>query len=249
MTDTRTRSPRSLAARIVGAASLAAALVLTASPAFAHSDLVATSPAEGATLDVVPAEVSLTFSDDLLAEGAAEIQVFDETCADAGLLIANPGMADTRDCRNYASGDPVVTGPTITQALDRTDAVAGTYTVVWRVTYGDAHSGEDLFTFTASGAAPAEPSDDPSPTETALPADPSASAEPTTPAETTDPATAAPSATATASPSPTATASPTPAADASSGVSAPLVIGIVAGVVVLALIVFIVVMIVRARRN
>ncbi|WP_197517474.1 copper resistance CopC family protein [Microbacterium karelineae] len=252
MTLRDSRPPRSRATRTLAGAALAAALLAplsAAAPAAAHSNLISTtpegdSPDQQSVIEVLPPEVSLTFSEDLTAplpadqqkdgESNTQIQVYDSSCEDAGLLIADPGRADTRDCTDYATGDAVVDGPTVTQALDVAGAPAGTYTVVWQVVYGDGHADSQMFTFTTEDAAedPAEATEEPTdPDPTQAPEEtPSAapSEAPDEPAETG---------------SPDATA---PSDDA--GIGAPVVIAIVGGVVVLALIAFIVVMIVRARR-
>ena len=240
MTDVRSRLPRGLALCTLAAAALLAPLAVAA-PAAAHSDVVATDPAadtpdQQSVVDQLPDSVSVTFSDDLTPpqrtgdESTTQIRVFDETCEDAGLLIADPGRADVRDCTDYATGDAVVEGPRVTQQVDNAGAPAGIYTVVWQVVYGDGHPFAQMFTFTAENAAsPATPTATP----TATPADPDE--------------TAAPSA------DPTGDAEPSGDAaapdDADPGLSTPVVVAIAGGIVVLALVAFIVVMIARSRRS
>ncbi|MGI6878456.1 copper resistance CopC family protein [Microbacterium sp. gxy059] len=142
-----------------------AALAGPASPASAHSTLIGTSPETEGVVESLPSEVSLTFSEDLIAptapgDGTTDVVVYDATCEDAALLVANPGEADTRECRDYASGDPVVAGPVVTQAIDASDAPAGEYTVIWRVLYADGHADSQLFVFTAEqGVSAAEAED------------------------------------------------------------------------------------------
>ncbi|WP_155049052.1 copper resistance CopC family protein [Microbacterium sp. ZXX196] len=240
MTDRTHSTPRSRTAVLlaIGLSALLAPLA-AATAASAHSTLEETSPASESVVSELPAEVSLTFSDDLTppaspGDGTTDIAVFDATCEDAGLLIADPGRADTRDCRDYADGAPVVSGRTATQALDPEGAPAGEYTVVWRVLYGDGHADSQLFTFEATSAwAPAAT---PSASETAAPSETTSPAESAQPSET-------PSATTSLSESPTPEAA-APEEDASAGI----VIAIVAGVVVLALIALVVWLIVRSRR-
>jgi len=166
---------RRLLPALLAAAALAAAAVLTtAAPASAHDELVSSDPPAGATLDAVPAEITLTYSAEILAEdGATQVQVTDETGA---------SLAETA---------PVVSGTEVTQTLS--PAASGVVSVVWRVVSSDGHPISGDFTFTVPAAAAAAPT----PTETAS-STPSASPSATTsetaaPAATpdaTDPATA-----------------------------------------------------------
>ncbi|MGO1266302.1 MAG: copper resistance protein CopC [Microbacterium gubbeenense] len=232
----RLRLARSLSIAALAVAAFAAPIAV-ASPAAAHSDLIATSPEsdtkdQPSVVDVLPEEVSLTFSDDLTpplpeeqqagGESTTQIRVFDETCEDAGLLVADPGHADTRECTNYATGEATVDGPTVSTAVDAAGAPAGQYTVVWQVVYQDGHAASQMFTFTTESAAPAA-----TPT-----ADPSAE----------------PSAEPTAEPSSAAEPSDVPAAE-DDGISTPVILSIVGGIVVLAIVIFIVMMIARSRRS
>lgn len=242
----RVRAARALAIAAAAAVALIAPLA-AAAPAAAHSSLVSTTPESGSgdatVVETLPEEVSLTFSDDLTppqqaGDGSTAIAVYDETCEDAALLIADPGRADTRDCRDYAVGDPTVDGPTVTQAIDVADAPSGTYTVVWRVLYGDGHPDSQMFTFVAEQAATDAPqTPQPLPTDTAAPAAPESDA----------PATdeAASDADATPSPGPADETE----APADEGAPTGLLLGIagaVIGVLLLALAIFAVV---RARRG
>jgi len=235
----RPRLVRSLSIAALAVAAFAAPLAVAA-PAAAHSELISTTP-EGdlpdqpSVVDVLPDEVSLTFSDDLTpplpeeqqanGESTTQIRVFDETCTDAGLLIADPGNADTRDCTNYATGEAQVDGPTVSTALDAAGAPAGQYTVVWQVVYADGHAGSQMFTFSAESAAPAAtptatPSETAEPTPSADPSDAPAQADPSDAAEPVD-----------------------------SGMSTPVILSIVGGVIVVAILIFIITMIVRSRRS
>ena len=222
-----------------------------------ETDPVADGPQGDSVIDALPDHVSLTFADDLTAplptdqqkggESTTQIRVFDESCTDAGLLIADPGRADTRECRNYAVGDATVNGPQASVELDNAGAPAGTYTVVWQVVYGDGHPDSQMFTFTAENAVDAAAT----PTESA-PAEPSP--EETAPAEP-DPTEPDPTETTPAGSDQDASGDQSPAdevpaiADDSGALSTPAVVAIVAGALVLVLIAFIIVMIARARRQ
>lgn len=141
---------RSTAPFALAAALLAAFLVLFAPlSASAHDALTASSPEADSTVDVLPAEITLTFSADLITgEGATEVQVTDA----AGTPVTD--------------GAAVTEGPTVTQPLVA-EAEAGAYHVVWKVVSSDGHptSGEYFFTVTNSTLPTTEPT--PAPTESA----------------------------------------------------------------------------------
>lgn len=114
---------RSLLLTVAVAAALYVVLVHAAAPASAHATLVGSDPKDGARLDTEPANVSITFNEDMSTP--AQLQV---TAPDGATL---------------ADGDPVVDGTTVTQALDAS-GYAGTYTIAYRVVSADGHpiSGE-----------------------------------------------------------------------------------------------------------
>jgi copper resistance protein C len=169
---------RSTAPLALAAALLAAFLVLFAPlSASAHDALTSSSPEADSTVDVLPAEITLTFSADLITgEGATEVQVTDA----AGTPVMD--------------GAAITEGPTVTQPLVA-EAEAGAYHVVWKVVSSDGHptSGEYFFTVTNS-TVPAEPSSEPTPTATETASAPLASAAPSaTPTPTGGEADASPS--------------------------------------------------------
>lgn len=134
---------------ILAAMLLTFAALMFASPAHAHDELTGTDPSADATVDVLPNELTLTFSSAISQEdGASEIEVTD---ASGTSLVA---------------ADPSVTDNVLTQPLEG-DA-AGEVTVLWKVVSSDGHpiSGEYSFTVTA-----------PVPTETAEP-EPTATEDP-----------------------------------------------------------------------
>lgn len=148
MTSTRSRARRS--ALSIAAAAIVAVLAVfgAAAPASAHDALVSSDPTDGATLEALPAQITLTFNAELLAGSGNEIQVTD---------AAGTSLSD---------GAAVVDGTLLTQAL--AGDAAGTIQVLWRAVSSDGHpiSGEFLF------AVPDAPA--PTPTETEV-APPSAS--------------------------------------------------------------------------
>ncbi len=124
------RRPFALAAGLLAAL----ALVLVGGPAFAHDELIGSSPAAGAQIDALPSEIVLTFSGVLLDEpGATEVVVTD---ASGASLVAS---------------DPVIDGTKLTQPLAGT--ASGEVTVIWRVVSSDGHPVSDTFAFSVGSGA------------------------------------------------------------------------------------------------
>lgn len=137
---------RTLPAVLAAAALALAALFVPAAPAFAHDELVSSDPSADEVLDALPAQITLTYSADVLAsDGATVIQVTD---------AAGTSLTD---------GAPTVSGTAVTQALAGT--ASGAVTVVWRVVSSDGHPIDGTFAFTVP-AAPT-PTETPTPTATA----------------------------------------------------------------------------------
>ena len=137
---------RSLPAVLAAAAVALAALLLPAVPAFAHDGLVSSDPSADAVLDALPAQITLTYSADILdADGATVIRVTDATGA------------------SLTAGDPEVAGNVVTQQL--AGPASGAITVQWSIVSSDAHRNDGTFTFTV----PAAPTPTPTPTPTATP--------------------------------------------------------------------------------
>lgn len=114
---------------------LAAGLLFaTAAPAAAHDEIVSSSPEAGSTVSVVPEEISLTFSGEILTDFSAVI-----------IEVVAP------DGQNIASGDPVIDGTTVTQAV--TPGQAGVYTVRWRVVSSDGHPISNEYQYTVEAVA------------------------------------------------------------------------------------------------
>lgn len=126
---------------------IAAVLTMSATPAFAHDELLGTTPAQDAVVETAPTELELTFSGVLIDEpGATEIVVLGPSCED------------------LTSADPELDGTRVRQAIEA--APDGAITVQWRVVSSDGHpiSGEYAFTVGETGAddtcGPAEAADD-----------------------------------------------------------------------------------------
>ncbi|GAP57022.1 copper resistance protein C, partial [Arthrobacter sp. Hiyo6] len=127
------RSTRQLLSVLLGAVVFAAALLFAAGPASAHDVAESTSPADGTTVPVPPAKVSITFNEHPLALGS-QVKVTD--------------AAGT----NWADGAVEIVDNVASQRL-KEGAPAGKFTVVWRVVSSDSHPIEGTFTFTATAGA------------------------------------------------------------------------------------------------
>ncbi len=105
-------------------------LLASAAPAAAHDNLISTTPEAGSTVGVSPAEISLTFSGELLTATSSVV-----------IEVTSP------DGRNVAEGEPLVDGTTVTQTLAGGQS-AGVFTVLWRVVSSDGHPISDQYTYT-----------------------------------------------------------------------------------------------------
>lgn len=127
-----------LASAALGAALIGGTVVvpaaLVAPVASAHSVLLEVDPADGATVEKSPEQVTLTFNEEI-NQSFASVAVTTE--GDSGSLVV---------------GDPVVDGSTVSAEVDELDP--GPYTVGYRVTSADGHvvSGSSTFTVASAGA-------------------------------------------------------------------------------------------------
>lgn len=106
------------------------ALLAGAGAAQAHSTLVSTDPADGSAVGVVPAQVTLTFSEPVEPLGTQ-------------VVVLAP------DGRTVSSGDAVLAGTSVSEALV-SGLPAGAYRVEWRITSSDGHPVSGTFGFTAA---------------------------------------------------------------------------------------------------
>ena len=124
----------------------------------AHSELLSSDPAAGATVSTSPAWVALTFIQEI-QPGFSVVTV-----------IAPDGA-------QLQTGAPAEDGATVSTAV-RSLPVAGDYTIGYRVLSADSHPIEGTVSFTFAGpptapaAAPSASSGRPAPTPAALPATP-----------------------------------------------------------------------------
>ncbi len=125
-------------------------------PASAHSRLLSSSPADGATVPTSPGEIVLTFNEDI-----------------------NPQFVTVRvtdgEGGDVVGSDASVSGPRVTVPVEQPIA-AGGYKITYRVVSADSHPITGSTTFTVAG----DPLASPSPTATPSPDAPSPSASSTT---------------------------------------------------------------------
>jgi methionine-rich copper-binding protein CopC len=126
----------------------AAVVLLSARPAAAHDSLISSDPANGATVDTLPTQLTLSFSAALLSD-------------DGGTVVEVTDAEGTP----LADGSPTVDQNVVTQPL--AGPATGTVTVLWRVVSSDGHPVSGEYTFTVSGTATPEPSASPSASSTA----------------------------------------------------------------------------------
>jgi copper transport protein len=100
-----------------------------ASPAFAHAQLLETSPTSGAVLSTPPAQVVLTFGEAVQAPPTA-IEIF---------------SADGQQLHTGPAGHPPGRADQVAVALS--GSLKGTYVVSWRVISADTHPVQGAFTF------------------------------------------------------------------------------------------------------
>jgi hypothetical protein len=122
------------------------ALLLGAAPAFAHTRLESSDPADGSSVDTVPESVSLTFNEDIGAEFAS-------------MSVVGP------DGTNYATGTVTTSGGQVSTAVSPLGP-AGVYEIGYRVVSDDGHpvQGKVSFTLTTPGAGAAAATPQPAPT-------------------------------------------------------------------------------------
>ena len=153
-------------------------LMLFPVPAAAHAELTEATPADGATIEGTPAEISAKFTEPLETDGST---FSIRNAAGERLAVGNIDPAD----RTRLIIDPV---PELTP---------GKYEVRWRAASADGHAENDTWSFIVTPAPTPSPtpastpestaSDAPTPSATPEPS-PSAAASPSASPGTTDPA-------------------------------------------------------------
>jgi copper resistance protein C len=110
------------------------AVLVTAAPAFAHDELLSSTPTVDQRLASAPSEVTLTFSADVLDVGAA-------------VVVADASGTD------WVAEAPTLRGGSVTVTL-KPDMPAAGYEVRWRVVSSDGHPIAGLIPFTVGDGTP-----------------------------------------------------------------------------------------------
>jgi len=120
---------RRLRAAVLAAAALSVAAGITlasAAPAFAHDELLGSSPEPGQVFETAPAEIALDFSSDIIEVGTA-VELIDHHGEDVAI------------------GEPVIAGSKVTATLPAD--LDGDYQVRWRAVSSDGHPIEGTIDF------------------------------------------------------------------------------------------------------
>lgn len=129
-------TPSRAHSRLLALLASVVALMLLVGPgalaASAHSELVSSSPADGAALDAPPVAVDLTFNEEI---------------SDAGLQVVAQGPSGP-----VTLGTPVLNGPQVSAPWPQGQP-GGTYTIAYRVVSADGHPIDGTLAFSfAAGA-------------------------------------------------------------------------------------------------
>ena len=121
---------------------LLAALLMVPVYANAHAGVVATSPSTNQVVTVMPSEISVTFSEELLVISDKEINTLTVTAPDGSLL---------KNLKSRVEGPTLIAAvpaldPAPDSALDN-EYPSGLYTVDYRVVSADGHEVTDSYTF------------------------------------------------------------------------------------------------------
>lgn len=126
------RAHKRLAGLLLVLATAALSVIATAPVATAHAELESTTPKQGSTVQQLPQQVTLTFSEPIRNPAFVE--------------VTGPGSA------NVASGDVQVRDEMLTQQLGDS-AGGGAYSMAYRVTSADGHPISGTVRFTVAGGA------------------------------------------------------------------------------------------------
>jgi copper resistance protein C len=128
-----TRRRRTLVRTLVVAALCTIGLALGASPAFAHTRLESSDPADGATLDTAPSTITLTFNESIPAEFAQ-------------ITVVGP------DGTNHSTGSVTGADTAVSTTVPALGG-AGRYEIGYRVVSDDGHPITGSLSFTLTAAA------------------------------------------------------------------------------------------------
>lgn len=104
----------------------------------AHAGVVSTSPAQDEVLNVMPSEISITFSEELLMIAGQEVNTISLSLFDGPQVEI---------------GDIKVSGTTLSATIPEGEYDSGVYEVFYRIVSADGHKVSDLFTFSLNAPA------------------------------------------------------------------------------------------------
>jgi methionine-rich copper-binding protein CopC len=111
------------------------AIFLSPIVANAHAGVVSTFPTQDQVLDVMPLDIQVEFSEELLTLEGKSVNT---------LLLTN------FDGPAVEISDPVIKGNTISATIPDGDYQAGVYEVVYKIVSADGHQVSDSFTFSVN---------------------------------------------------------------------------------------------------
>jgi methionine-rich copper-binding protein CopC len=128
--------------RVVALLIFSIAILIMPPAANAHVSVISTSPQYQSTIDALPERIVIGFNSPLIVLGAAKTNTVD---------VINPNG------ESITAADVKVDGSTISVALNQSKAVAGDYTVRYRVVSTDGHAVSGSYHFLLSTGQPAAP--------------------------------------------------------------------------------------------
>jgi copper resistance protein C len=124
--------------------------IVVSSLALAHSELVKSTPAKGATVKVAPANVTLTFDEAVeMAFSSFKVYAYTGEITNGKLrAFARQKIALKNDVTARADAGVTSSGTTKTVTLKlKPNLKTGAYVVMWKALGVDGHSVEDQFYF------------------------------------------------------------------------------------------------------
>lgn len=112
-------------------------LVATPLTSSAHTGLVSSNPTDKETVQVFPADISMTFNEELMKIGGKQVSKF---------TVHNPKHSLIK------LGSLKVNGGTITAHVKETNLISGTYKVYYRVISADGHPVSGVISFNYKSA-------------------------------------------------------------------------------------------------
>lgn len=119
---------------------LVALLTIFSNPsaAFAHAGVVSTSPAQDEVLNVMPGEITITFSEELLTIAGQEVNTISLNAFDGPPIEVS---------------EIKVSGTKLSATIPQGEYAPGVYEVFYRIVSADGHKVGDSFTFSLNAPA------------------------------------------------------------------------------------------------